>query len=160
MTRKLIAALPLLLALALTGCSTAEGASPTGPASGKPSLSRDEMGVKFAQCMREHGIKMDDPQPGKGIQLKMDGSVPKETVDKAMEACRQYSPMNDQSPADSAKAEERNRKFAECMRQNGVEAFPDPQPGQKGVMISGDVGNDPDFKSAQEKCQGVLSGGN
>ncbi|MFI6597231.1 hypothetical protein ACIBHX_13310 [Nonomuraea sp. NPDC050536] len=153
MTRRILAALPLIVALALTGCAAGNAAPKTSP-------SAEDKGVKYAQCMREHGVQMDDPQPGKGIQLKLDGKTPKETVDKAMEACRQYSPMNDQSPADAAKSEEKQRKFAACMRQNGVEAFPDPQPGQKGVMISGQVAEDPDFKTAQEKCQSVLTGGN
>ncbi|MEV0661374.1 hypothetical protein ACIBI3_06700 [Actinomadura luteofluorescens] len=44
--------------------------------------------------------------------------------------------------------------FAKCMRENGVEKFPDPSGG--GAMISKDSGIDvesPEFKKAQEACK-------
>ncbi|WP_165964226.1 hypothetical protein, partial [Actinomadura sp. KC216] len=122
-------------------------------------LSPDEMGVKFAQCMRENGVHMDDPKPGQGIQLKIK-DIPKETVDKAMEACRQYNPQANATGAPDPQQQERGRKFAECMRQNGVEKFPDPKPGQRGIMIDKNtVGDDPDLEPAQQKCQDILQGG-
>ncbi|HEU5156507.1 MAG TPA: hypothetical protein VFU43_05885 [Streptosporangiaceae bacterium] len=51
---------------------------------------RDRM-LKFAQCMRQHGINVPDPKPGEGIQLRLDkGSQAK--LRAAQEACRQYAP--------------------------------------------------------------------
>ncbi|MGI8333291.1 hypothetical protein ACRYCC_25340 [Actinomadura scrupuli] len=51
---------------------------------------RDQM-VKFAQCMRQHGIDMPDPKPDGGIQLKI-GKGGKAKADKAMQECRQFAP--------------------------------------------------------------------
>ncbi len=53
--------------------------------------------------------------------------------------------------------EENGRKYAECMRENGVEKFPDPKPGQRGIQIGPEVGDDPDFQKAQDACQSILA---
>jgi hypothetical protein len=163
--RLTLAALPLLMALTLTGCGTEEtggndvasagGTSST--AAGGEELSQDEMGVRFAQCMRENGVDMPDPEPGKGIQLKVGPETPQETVRAAMEACREYNPQeNGSAQADPAR-EAAIREFAQCMRDNGVEAFPDPEPGKPGIKMTGEVGNDPDFRTAQQACQELLA---
>ena len=49
--------------------------------------------------------------------------------------------------------------FAQCMRDNGVDDFPDPS---SGVFTAGaDVQNDPDFDTAMGACQDLLpNGGN
>ncbi|WP_231334759.1 hypothetical protein [Actinomadura graeca] len=168
MRLRILAALPLVAGLALTGCgsddgdggkvASVKGAGKSGPAAAK-SLSPDEMGVKFAQCMRQNGIPMEDPKPGGGVQLRLDGRTKKETVDKAMQACRQYDPQANGAGKDDPKRQERGREFAECMRENGVEKFADPKPGQQGIMIDGNVAEDPEFKAAQEKCQEIMAGG-
>lgn len=173
MMRKLIRGGPAVLVLALSvalglaGCgssddggrvASADGTRSTGP-SAAASLSRDEMGVKFAQCMREHGVDVPDPEPGKGPMVKVTGGTSQDTVNQAMEACRQYSPQGDAGGAGNAHADENNRNFAKCMRDNGVEAFPDPQPGQVGVRVDGRTAEDPDFQKAQQQCQSILAGG-
>ncbi|RKS71743.1 hypothetical protein BZB76_4550 [Actinomadura pelletieri DSM 43383] len=178
MRLRILAALPVALTLALTagcggddggeGVASAEGTKDAGTkgtgtkggaTGGGTKLSRDEMGVKFAQCMRENGVHMDDPKPGEPVRL-MIKDVPKATVDKAMETCRQYNPQANATGAPDPAQQERGRKFAECMRRNGVEKFPDPKPGQRGIMIDKrTVGDDPDLESAQRACQDVLQGG-
>ncbi|MGK5551035.1 hypothetical protein ACSNOI_05415 [Actinomadura kijaniata] len=163
-----LTALPLALALTLTGCggdgddggvASAGGAGQGTKAAASPSLSREEMGQKFAECMRRNGVPMEDPKPGKGIEVKVDKNTGKGNLDKAMEACRQYSPMQNSAGGPDPKMEERNRRFAECMRANGVEKFPDPTPGQVGVRIGPEAGEDPDFRTAQDKCRNVLPQG-
>ncbi|GAA3230108.1 hypothetical protein [Nonomuraea helvata] len=128
-----------------TGTSTQPGAG------AKPSEDPYQKMLKFAQCMRENGVQVDDPQPGKGIMMKVDKSIPKETLDKAQEACKQYAPSGEKAGPPDAKRAEALRKLAQCMRDNGVESFPDPDGGA--MRITGEVGEDPDFKSAQQKCQ-------
>ncbi|MFG3689636.1 hypothetical protein [Micromonospora sp. NPDC047740] len=160
-----LAVLPLVLAVALAGCGSEDGGGTVASAGGgtraqpsaAASLSREEMGVKFAQCMRENGVDMADPEPGKGPQVRIGGGTSEETVNKAMEACRQYNPMADASGG-NAQMDENNRKFATCMRDNGVEQFPDPEPGQMGVRIDGKIAEDPDFAKAQQQCQSILAG--
>ncbi|MGN9838850.1 hypothetical protein ACTMTI_12080 [Nonomuraea sp. H19] len=160
-----LAAAPLAFTLLLTGCGAGDGggsdvASVSGTgnqaaSSAKPSEDPHERGLKFAQCMRENGVQVDDPEPGKGIMMKFDGSVPRETVEKAQAACKQYAPMGQKSGGGDPKRAEALRKVAQCMRDNGVESYPDPEGGM--MRITGEVGNDPDFKSAQEKCQKQLA---
>jgi hypothetical protein len=158
----------LAAAVLLTGCgandpetqvasgSDAQSQSTTS-ASAKPSLSRDEKAVKFTQCLRENGLNVPDPEPGKPPLLKFDKSsgVTPEQVQKAMDACQEYNPQGEggQNP----QQEENGRKYAECMRTNGVEKFPDPQPGQQGVMIGPGVADDPDFQKAEGACQSIMA---
>ncbi|GAA3552282.1 hypothetical protein GCM10022419_035750 [Nonomuraea rosea] len=159
----LIAA-PIAATLLLTGCGSSEAGSDvvsvdsTGKqAAASPTASEDPQakGLKFAQCMRENGIDMADPEPGKGVLMKLDKNTPKETMDKAQEACKQYAPSGQRQGGGDPKMAENLRKVAQCMRDNGVEKYPDPEGGS--MRITGDVGEDPDFKSAQEKCQKELS---
>ncbi|WP_141577876.1 hypothetical protein [Actinomadura sp. WMMA1423] len=168
MRLRILAALPLAAALVLTGCgsddkgdtvASANGGAKQGDAKpGGDQLSPEERGVKFAQCMREHGVDMEDPKPGEGARIKVKGN--KAVVDKAMEACRQYSPMENRTGAPDPKMQERAREFAKCMRENGVENFPDPDPNQPGIRIDKKtVGDDPDLETAQQKCEKVLQGG-
>jgi hypothetical protein len=148
-----LAVLLVAIALAAAGCGDAAQQQPT------TSASRDEKGVKFAQCMREHGVDVPDPEPGKGPMIRMTGGPEgEEKMNKAMEACRQYNPMPENGRGDT-QSDARNRAFAKCMRDNGVEAFPDPEPGQVGVRIDGKVAEDPDFDKAQQQCQATLAGG-
>ncbi|MFF7249256.1 hypothetical protein ACFZBU_35730 [Embleya sp. NPDC008237] len=170
-TRSLWPAAALALAFALTGCGSDDGDedrgvasaagknAPQAAASAAPSLSRDEMGVKYAECMRKNGVSMEDPLPGQGVTLKLDGSVPKETVTKAEEACRTLAPQGQAGPGGDAESEERGRKFAACMRENGVQDFPDPEPGQRGVRMERGTQEDPEFEAAIEKCRPLMGGG-
>lgn len=148
-------------ALFLTGCGADDGggadvASVSGTggqaaASAAPSEDPQQKMLKFAQCMRENGVQVDDPEPGKGLRMKFDGSVPREKVEKAQEACKQYAPSGEKGGQGDPKRAEAMRKVAQCMRDNGVEKYPDPEGNM--VRITAEVGQDPDFKSAQEKCQ-------
>ncbi|MET7277770.1 hypothetical protein ABZS29_06020 [Kribbella sp. NPDC005582] len=169
MRKTTLAAAALAAVVLLTGCGANEpdnqvasgsGASqgqPTAPSSASPSLSPGERAVKFTQCLRENGLNVPDPEPGKPPMFKFDSKsgVSREQVDKAMEACRQYNPQVEGEA--NPQQEENGRKHAECMRKNGVEKFPDPKPGQRGIMIGPEVGEDPDFPKAQEACQSILA---
>jgi hypothetical protein len=161
--RTRLAVLGLALVLALTACAapaddglaTANGAGPGGAdPSPTTSLSPQEAALKFAQCMRDNGIPMEDPTfEGGGVGISIGGEgVDRAKVDAAMKACEQYSPFggNREGPEDPAMAENA-RKFAQCMRDNGVPDFPDPDGGR--IAIDGSIAEDPDFPAAQEKCQ-------
>jgi hypothetical protein len=167
LTRVTLAALPLALALLLGGCGTEDGGDQVASAGGdqaeetespEPSLSQHEMGVKFAQCMRENGIDMDDPKPGEGIKMKGTG-VDQAVMEAAQEACREYNPQQNAGPEQQAEMAERGRQFAQCMRDNGVEAFQDPDPNQPGIRIDRSIAEDPDFEQAQQTCQELLAPG-
>ncbi|MEU5162852.1 hypothetical protein AB0G74_25030 [Streptomyces sp. NPDC020875] len=162
------------LALALTGCGTDGGkekvasapsakgaAGKDGGADGKGDgavpADNEEKARKFAECLRENGLDAPDPEDG-GIRIGAEG-VSKEKAEKAMKACRKYQPqgMADGKKPDPKMAESM-RKFAQCMRTNGVEEFPDPRSGG-GIQIDGRITEDPDFKGAEEKCRGEMPKG-
>ncbi|MBE1486385.1 hypothetical protein [Plantactinospora soyae] len=55
--------------------------------------------------------------------------------------------------------EDRQREFAKCMRENGVD-MPDPEPGQGGVRIQRKPGDDREkMEAAMEKCRSLLPNG-
>jgi hypothetical protein len=47
--------------------------------------------VKYAQCMREHGIDMPDPKPGEPIRLRITKDQ-EAKAEEAKEACRHFAP--------------------------------------------------------------------
>ncbi|RVX41796.1 hypothetical protein EDD27_4367 [Nonomuraea polychroma] len=65
-----------------------ESAIPEGE---KPSAEDHDQMVKFAQCMREHGIDMADPKPGEPMRIKMRGGS-KEKMEAAHKACEEHAP--------------------------------------------------------------------
>lgn len=173
MTRRdwlVVGALALCVVL-LVACGGSES-SPENEAA-----AREEAALEFAQCMREHGVEVQDPQPGQGgvvigkVEKKEGGGSGKElsapATDEAMEACGEI--MEDAAPELSPEEEEEHKEqalaFAQCMREHGVD-MPDPQFGSDGKMtmrIGGpnSSGPDPDspvFEQAQEACQDEAPG--
>ncbi len=65
------------------------------------------------------------------------------------------------SGGDQEKMRESQLKFAQCMRENGVENFPDPQFSGDGkvtmALKRGEVDpEDPDFQAAEKECGGGI----
>ncbi|WP_433351786.1 hypothetical protein ACQP25_02235 [Microtetraspora malaysiensis] len=160
--RLLAAAAPL--ALALAACGTASSgddgiASAGGGASGPESspsasatLDRHEAQLKFAQCMREHGVDMADPDTSGAIRIEMPKGMDKGKADAAMKECQ---PLMEQAVGDKAKApdpatRDRMVKFAQCMREHGVD-MPDPSGG--GIKMVVPEGGEQKLKEAQEACK-------
>jgi hypothetical protein len=56
------------------------------------------------------------------------------------------------SPAELQELLKERRESAKCMRENGVEDFPDPD--ANGYILY--YGDDPDMKSAGEKCDDLM----
>ncbi|WP_424528843.1 hypothetical protein ACOZ38_03950 [Sphaerisporangium viridialbum] len=137
-------------------------ASPTG-ASPTASVDREEQGRKFAQCMRDNGVDMPDPQADGGrVAIKIPKGADRATMDKAMEACRSLSPMGEKGGTISPEEQENVRAFAQCMRDNGVD-MPDPDFSKGGgIRIGGPNSkikpDDPTFKKAEEACRDKLGG--
>jgi hypothetical protein len=127
----------------------------------------------FAQCMREHGIDMPDPQvsdDAKGGNFTVQGPVggaggsgPSDEFKKADAACKKHldgvvrgGDGKGPSDADIAKAQKQALAFAKCMREHGID-FPDPQfDGGRITQIAPGDGldpNDPTMQSAMKACQ-------
>jgi hypothetical protein len=114
---------------ATTSTTTAEGAA----------ASTEEALLTFTECLREHGLEVDDPDfdgtggfglliPGGGGADGDSGAAgPDDDTQAAMEACQPLlegirSQFNDFDPS---QLEDQLYAFAECMRDEGVD-WPDP----------------------------------
>jgi hypothetical protein len=181
-------------------------------AQGDDQADTEEELLDWVECMRDEGIDIPDPTrdedgnlviEGPGIRLgggDSDGStssddeggdgdepnVDPEDMDAAMEACGEPPALgpNDISEEDRQEMEENALAFAECMREEGIEDFPDPDfsdlgPGgepqrQRSEDNDGDGDDegprvflgpfgeidmdDPDVRAAFEACQDLLGG--
>jgi len=156
--------LALGLMLTLAGCAaktgsdgvaSATGAHSTPSATTTPANDRDAA-LKFAQCMREHGLTwFPDPQGGGGIQIKIPPGTDKSKVDAAMAACKQFMPNGGAPEKPDAAVLEQLRKFAQCMRDHGVTNFPDPKADGQLQLDAGKLGigpGQPKFDAAQQAC--------
>lgn len=147
---------------------------------------RDTILRDFAQCMRDHGIDMPDPQVveqdgsgggGVGVIIGGPGAAPidKDTMDAAQKECEPIMAKLGQEgpgridPEEEARMREGALAFSKCMREHGVD-MPDPQFDSSGnggfsVSIGGEADgaaptgpspDDPVFQEAQKACQDVL----
>jgi len=127
--------LPILVALTLVvmigaGCSKAP--TETGRASGDSS--NREQAVKFAECMRSNGVAA-FPDPDASGELTIDGIANGSSLDtnsatftQALSACKDLEPAGFTGHKRSAEQQNAALTFAQCMRDNGVHDFPDPDP--------------------------------
>ena len=158
-----ILAVGLLLVMAAAACGKTPAGYRVASAGGTPAASssaaaaRDEDApLKFSQCMREQGITwFPDPNPDGGLQVKVPEGTDRAKMDAAMAACKQWAPDGgDRGPADPEMLEQA-RQMAQCMRDNGVPNFPDPN-ADGSIRLEGDkVGmgpGDPTFDKADEAC--------
>lgn len=156
----------LAAAALLTGCGS--GAAANGGSS-STSSNKSADALQFSQCMRDHGINIPDPQSngngGFGVRIQS-GSGPNQfspdnpKFQAAQEACKKYLPNGGTlSPEQQAQAQQNALKFAQCMRDHGINV-PDPQTSGGGIKLEGPTGvnpDDPKFQQAQQACQKYLS---
>jgi hypothetical protein len=173
--RKLMILLSCVLAFsALSACGKGKTDDPNNASDASQATFEEKM-RQFAQCMRDHGIQMEDPHivsdgdgGGSKTETRIEASAgppgakgvrpEDESFKKAEEECRHLMPQGGEMGEANPEAEEQMRQFSKCMRENGVENFPDPQPGG-GIAIGPDNGvnpDDPAFKEAEKKCQELM----
>jgi hypothetical protein len=143
----------ILGALALV---TACGSS----SSDEPAAASDlDQAREFAQCMRDNGVPdFPDPDPGGGFSERQhDPDDP--AVRAAQEACRDLAPGGEHEDFGDPAFVEQARQFAQCMRDNGVPDFPDPDPDGRLRGPGHEQQDDPTFRAAMETCREELPGG-
>jgi hypothetical protein len=149
----------MLGALVLAGCGGDDTATKNSEAA------RLDAGLKFAKCMREHGVDMPDPKPdqhgGLGFVAGANGAggPSPEKMDTAEKACRKY--MEKLAPKLTPEREKEMQdqavRFSACMRRHGID-MPDPQFGANGRITqkldrrSGVDPASPAFQTAQKAC--------
>jgi hypothetical protein len=148
----------------LAGCG--RGSSSSGAAQGGSSSSKQNdvnQLVRYAQCMRTHGVTR-FPDPAGNGALTLD----KTTIDSpqfrsASQACRSLAPAGSQNGTVSPHVQAQALRFAGCMRSHGVSTFPDPSTsgpgGPVGFAISQSVHDSPALRSAVQACRSLFGGG-
>jgi hypothetical protein len=177
MTRSpLILAAVATAALALGACGSSDDNGTSG--SGKSQSDKAfEGALKYAKCMRDHGIDVPDPQREGSGGIKMTMKAGPGTDNAKMQAaqkdCQKYMQVGGGrtlSAAEKAKVQNSLLDYAKCMRQHGVD-MPDPKfsgsgggatfqlggPGKKGGATGGPNPESPAFKKADEVCHGKLA---
>jgi hypothetical protein len=130
-TRKL-RPLAALATVALIGAGCSNEPAENGSAGNTNAANRDKA-VEFAECMRDNGVS-GFPDPDASGALTIDGVLNGSSLDpstpawkEAMSACKDLQPPGFTGDDEVSNEEQEARlEFAQCIRDNGVEDFPDP----------------------------------
>jgi hypothetical protein len=152
-----------LVALIGAGCGSNDTARTSATATASPKkASAREKAVRFAECIRAHGVA-DFPDPNAKNEFEYGVSVTPAVWKRATTACKDLQPPGTLSGKRTHKEQSDALKFAQCMRDNGVKDFPDPANGDPLVdttkipsLGDGDPRTDPVFAPAMDKCRVVL----
>jgi hypothetical protein len=118
---------------------------------------------QFAQCMRDRGVDVKDPQPGAalgGIAGMGDGIDRNDPhVIQAFQQCQSKLPNGGQPPRLNPQQVEIFRQFAQCMRDHGID-LPDPTADGGLQAPAGGLGvlQTPAFQAALVACRDKLTG--
>ena len=166
--RPLAAALFAVAALGIAACGDdSETPAASGSNTGEQDDKVREAQVKFAECMREQGIDMPDPQAGGKQTFKVggDSGIEPEEFEEASKACEKYrKDIRPQlSEEEQAEFKEKALEHARCMREHGID-FPDPTfSAEGGAQIRLGKGRvdpeDPDFQAAEKECGDLMAKG-
>ena len=140
-----------------SGTAGSSGSSGSGRV--KKLTARDK-GVKFAECIRAHGVA-DFPDPDAKGEFQYGVSVSPAVWQKATSACKDLQPPGALSSKRTPKQQSASLRFAQCIRDNGVKDFPDPVNGEPLVdtttIPSTDrAGGMTILNAAMQKCGSVL----
>ena len=130
----------------------------------KGSQDRREAALRFAKCMREHGIDHPDPDERGLFRIEPDqGFDPRSAkFREAAAACEKYlgamGPPPELNEEDRGQLQEQMLAFAKCMRGQGID-MPDPQFREEGGAFTFEVGpngvdpSDPKYRDAEQACR-------
>jgi hypothetical protein len=115
-----------LIVLLSAGCGS-DAASGTGPAATQ--ATDREQAVKFAECIRRHGVRH-FPDPNAKGEFVFGIDVSPAVWRKAVAACKDLQRPGALDAKRTPKQQSAALEFAQCIRANGVKDFPDPVNGQ------------------------------
>jgi hypothetical protein len=150
-----------LVALIAAGCANAPAEnSDTGTAKQATSRSKPQ---KFAACMRDKGVK-EFPDPDASGELTIDAIANGSSLDtdsaafkQALGACKDLQPAGFTGRKRSSQQQEHALEFAQCIRDNGVKDFPDPENGEplidtRRIPSTAQPGGMSTLHAAMQKC--------
>ncbi|WP_336214020.1 hypothetical protein [Nonomuraea sp. LPB2021202275-12-8] len=143
--KTLLGAVAFAAVAALAGCGVAAGGS--APAQG--GMDADKA-VKYVKCMTDHGVPLKLDNDGVGDDgLSIQGKKPDPSkLEAAEKACVEFIPFPP-GPKEGTEEWDRLLKFAQCLRQNGLQVQ-DPKPGDRGIRMPGD---EQKVDAALEACE-------
>ena len=145
-----------------TGTASSTATASVASSGGSKKLTARDKAVKFAECIRAHGVS-DFPDPDAKNQFQYGVSVSPAVWTKAVDACKDLQPPGTLSGKRSPRQQSTALKFAQCMRDNGVKDFPDPANGDPLIdttkipsLGERSPRTDPVFAPAMDKCRATL----
>ena len=150
-----------LVALIGAGCGSdapSETAA-TATATAKKATGQDKA-VKFAECIRGHGVPH-FPDPNAKGEYVFGIDVSPAVWQKAVNACKALEPPGALSGKRSPKQQSDALRFAQCVREHGVKDFPDPVNGDPlidttHIPSSNKPGGMTILNAATHKCGSIL----
>jgi hypothetical protein len=107
--------------------------------------------------MRENGVDVPDPGSGDQKAMRLGKGTDRTKLQGALEKCQQWLQAGGKMPdLKDPKVRDQYVKFAQCMREHGVN-IPDPGPDGQFKLPSGDIDRSAAEK-AREACKGDLPG--
>lgn len=144
----------------LAACSSASSAPTSGSGSTSSAYAK---ALRYAQCIRAHGIPSypDPNSKGQFIAQNGSGSLPKVSAavaNAASKACRKLLPpaMAQGPPKGSPGSNGQALKFSACMRRHGEPSFPDPASNGSFTLPPGMNSEAPQFRAAEKACQSLM----
>jgi hypothetical protein len=171
--RRPLAALALIALIALISACGSTAPAETGSGSGSGSggnntTANAQKAVKFAGCMRNNGVsKFPDPNASGKLTIdeianhsSLDPSTP--AFKQAISACKKLEPAGFMGSKRSPQQMQAALKFAQCIRENGVNDFPDPVNGQplvdtNRIPSSNRPGGMSILNAAMQKCRDFVA---
>jgi hypothetical protein len=133
--------------------ASVDGSSSTG-------MDREQQIAAYRDCLTENGVLLLEEPTAEGLPQVDKERTPAEAMSKATEACRAQLPSGGdvvQPDADEIAARQR---YAECIRENGIPAYPDPDPrtGDPGIDEELDrrLKDSPNLAAAEQACRSEL----
>ncbi|MEV4113909.1 hypothetical protein [Nonomuraea sp. NPDC049695] len=159
----------LTLAAALAGCSGSQAepgvaslrkSGDTSPsASPSATMNQQDALVQWAACMRQHGVAVKDPGTTTGPLIPQ-GGVNSQTLQRAQQSCRSHlqAAGGNQDNVSGPAALDKFLELAKCMREHGVQDFPDPVLDANGsVTFNGKIDRKaPHYQEASDACKSKL----
>jgi hypothetical protein len=145
----------------IAGCGGGSSSSGT-TAQNRSASSKAGQGVRFAQCMRAHGVtNFPDPTSSGAITFSKTAAESPQ-FQTAQQACRSLAPVGSQSGGSvSPEMQAQALRFAHCVRSHGVPDFPDPSftGGGVGIAIPPSLHNSPALSAARQACSSLTPAG-
>jgi hypothetical protein len=143
-----------------TGAASSTGAAGSADTGATKKTTDQDKAVRFAECIREHGVPhFPDPDPKGDFVFGID--VSPAVWQKAVNACKALEPPGALGGKRSPKQQSAALRFAGCIRANGVKDFPDPVNGDPlvdttKIPSSNRPGGMTTLNAAMKKCGAVL----